>query len=224
MNVAVLTLTRDRLAYTQHCFDALHTNAGCHYHHYVFDQGSTDGTREWLVKEFKADRLHKVLLSKNNLGISRGINKLLGELDHDYDVVVKIDNDCEITIPFTLVDVADLVDDGYAILSPRVLGLNNPPAATGRFEVDGQSILDVPQIGGIFLAAPGWVYNAFRYDESGPVWGMDDVEICRWFRSRGGRVGYVESLTVNHYETTSGQHARYPDYFKRTLAEGKPGL
>jgi GT2 family glycosyltransferase len=46
MNVAVLTLTRDRLPYTQHCFATLKENAGCDYDHIVLDQGSTDGTAE----------------------------------------------------------------------------------------------------------------------------------------------------------------------------------
>jgi GT2 family glycosyltransferase len=224
VNVAVLTLTRDRLAYTQHCIDTLRTNAGCHYHHYVFDQGSDDGTREWLVSEFKADRFHKVLLSKKNIGINRGINKLLDELDDDYDVVVKIDNDCEVTVPFTLGDVADLVNDGYAILSPQVLGLNNPPSPVGRFEINATPILEMTHVGGIFLAAPGWIYNTYRHRPDAPLYGSDDGDVCVWFRQHGGRVGYVENLTVNHYETTNGQHARYPEYFKRTLAEGKPSL
>ena len=56
------------------------------------------------------------------------------------------------------------------------------------------------------------------------MWGMDDAHICREFRSGGGRCGYVKRLEANHYETTSGQHARYPEYFERTLAEGKPSL
>ena len=84
--------------------------------------------------------------------------------------------------------------------------------------------MDIPQIGGIFLAAPASVYLEYRYPEAGPVWGMDDAHICHWFRQQGGRCGYVKRLSANHYETTSGQHARYPEYFARTLAEGKPSL
>ena len=64
--------------------------------------------------------------------------------------------------------------------------------------------------------------NAGRLSQR--VWGMDDANVCHWYRAQGGRCGYVTRLTANHYETTSGQHARYPEYFARTLAEGKPSL
>ena len=49
---AVLTLCRDRLAYTQHCFETLRDNAGCDFDHFVLDQGSMDGTDEWLEQQF----------------------------------------------------------------------------------------------------------------------------------------------------------------------------
>jgi len=34
----------------------------------------------------------------------------------------------------------------------------------------------------------------------------------------------VKRLEAWHYEGTSGQHDRYPDYFARTLVEGKASL
>jgi hypothetical protein len=110
------------------------------------------------------------------------------------------------------------------LLSPRILGLNNPPPVTRELRIGNETILDIPQIGGIFLAAPAWVYDEFSYSEDVPPWGVDDVEICAWFRRQGGTCGYVKRLEAWHYEGTSGQHQKYPDYFARTLAEGKPCL
>lgn len=222
MNVAVLTLVRDRLEYTKHCFAALREHAGCDYDHYVLDQGSAFDTRRWL---YQTERDYTRLITlPGNIGIARGLNHLIDRLDV-YDVVVKIDNDCELTEPNTLRDICQLVmDDGHTMLSPRILGLNNPPRATGIFLIGEDEIQDIPQIGGIFLAAPAAVYDTYRYPEDGPVWGMDDANICAWYRHNGGRCGYVTRFTANHYETTSGQHARYPEYFERTLAEGKPSL
>lgn len=222
MKVAVLTLTRDRLDYTQHCFARLHEFAGCDFDHYVLDQGSTDGTKEWLDDELMEDRVVGVVSYPENIGISAGMNELLTHIeDVAYDVIVKFDNDCELTQPNTLADVAALTFNGHTLLSPRILGLQNPPAARGEFDISGETILDIPQIGGIFLAAPGWIYRYFRFNEANPVWGGDDVELCRWFRSQNGRCGYVKRLEASHYETTDGQHNRYPDYFQRTRDEGK---
>jgi GT2 family glycosyltransferase len=215
MKIAVLSLTRDRLDYTRHCFESLAENAGCGYDHFVLDQASTDGTRAWL-ETFEAD----VIFSPTNIGISPGLNRLLDHINPmNYDVIVKYDNDCELTQPDTLRDVCRLVDDAGAILSPRIMGLRNPPAATRELAIRDDVILDVPQIGGIFLAAPAWVYDDFRYSETNPPWGGDDVEICAWFRRQGGTCGYVKRLEAWHYETTDGQQERFPDYFVRKHAE-----
>jgi GT2 family glycosyltransferase len=218
----VLSLTRDRLEYTQHCFASLQERAGCDYDHFVLDQHSRDGTQAWLVQQEFAG----VVLRNENVGIARGMNVLLDFARQiaDYDVVVKFDNDCELTQPNTLRDVAALALEGECLLSPRILGLNNPPSMTGMFLIGSNRIMEIPQIGGIFLAAPASLYDAYRYPDDGPVWGMDDANVCSWWRMQGGRCGYVERLTANHYETTSGQHTRYPAYFQRTLVEGKPAL
>lgn len=217
-----MTLTRDRLAYTKHCFATLHEYAGCEFDHYVLDQGSTDGTREWLLFDWEDGE--DMILCPDNVGINRGMNRLLDWIsDRDYDVIVKCDNDCELTQPNTLRDIAELVaDDGRTLLSPRILGLNNPPLPTGSFHIGDEEIVNIPQIGGIFTAAPASLYREFRFDESRML--DDDVQLCWWWRGQGGRCGYVKRLEANHYETTSGQHARYPEYFARTLAEGKACL
>lgn len=214
MKLAVLSLTRDRLAYTKHCFDSLYENAGCEFDHYILDQGSQDGTRKALTA------YPNVVLLKHNIGISRGMNVLLEVIDgQGYDAVVKFDNDCELTEPDTLFTVARLAVEGNAILSPRILGLQNPPAVRGAFQIGTERILDIAQIGGIFLAAPAHVYDVFRFNPDNPTFGGDDVEICRWWRFQGERCGYIERLTANHYETTQGQQERFPSYFERKFTE-----
>lgn len=217
MRVAVLTLTRDRLGYTRHCFERLTELSGVPYDHYVLDQGSEDGTPDWLMRQ----SFRHVSLLPRNLGIVAGVNYLLTHVPvHQYDVIVKVDNDCELTQQNTLRDVCQLVmEAGDALLSPRILGLRNPPAATGEFTVAGETILDIPQIGGIFLAVPASIYTeGFRYDESNPA--EDDVQLCWWWRGQGGRCGYVKRLEVWHYETTDGQWKRHPEYFRRRVLEG----
>jgi GT2 family glycosyltransferase len=223
MKVAVLSLTRDRLDYTKHGFAKLEEFAGCEYDHYVLDQGSTDGTVEWLFEEWlPGPGLRYVDRQFENLGISRGMNALLEKVsERDYDVIVKFDNDCELTQENTLRDVARLALEGGCLLSPRILGLNDPPPVTRELRIGDEAILDIPQIGGIFLAAPAWVYDEFRYSENNPQWGGDDVEICAWFRRQGGTCGYVKRLEAWHYEGTRNQWERYPEYFERKFAEMK---
>jgi len=221
MKIAVLTLTRDRLWYTKHCFASLREFAGCEYDHLIFDQGSSDGTWEWLTEEYDWAYGGMAHREDENVGIGRGLNWLLGVFDEgaDYDVVVKFDNDCDLTQPNTLRDIAQLVVEGGCILSPRILGLKNPPQTIRTSLIGQERILEVPHVGGIFLAVQAGVFNEFRYSEHSPTWGGDDSEICQWFRSQGGTCGYVERLEAWHYETTEGQIARYPEYHERKLRE-----
>ncbi len=217
--VAVLSLTRDRLDYTKHCFASLHEYAGIAFDHFVLDQASEDGTQHWLEHEYDP---HTLALSPDNIGICKGLNVLIAEADlaDDYDIIVKYDNDCELMQPNTLRDVCALVDEGGCILSPRIMGLRNPPRPFRELAIGDETILDVPQIGSIFMAVPAWVYGEFHYDESKMIY--DDVDICAWWRGRGGTCGYVKRLAAWHYETTDGQHERYPEYFARRVAEGMP--
>lgn len=221
MRVCVLSLTRDRLAYTQHTFPMLQRNAGCDYTHVVLDQGSTDGTPEWLEETFPADQLH---FANTNLGICPALNLLLDEYvdPADYDVIVRFDNDCEVTMPGTLAAVCQVVNEhDDVILAPKVMGLRNPPASPGTFEL-GEHVVDETSIlGGVFMAIPSAVFtNGFRYDEGSPAWGGDEY-VTSWLRERGGRCGYLRPWEVWH--RTDQHWADHPAYFARKIAEGMPG-
>ena len=220
MRVAVLTLTRDRLDYTTHCFGTLAANAGCDYDHFVLDQGSTDGTQEWLLDNEALD----VTTLAENIGICRGLNLLLDESINakDYDVLVRFDNDCEVLQPDTLATVAGLALEHEAILAPRVLGLLNPPAVIGAVPMADHWIDITGILGGIFMAIPARLFSeyGFRYNEANPLYTGDEA-IVPWWQSQspGNFCGYVQGFAVNHYETTLGQRERFPEYESRKLAE-----
>jgi len=221
MNVALFTLTRDRLDYTKHCFEKLYEYAGRNFDHYVLDQGSTDGSEQWLVD---APYPLRLVLYGENIGIANGLNYLYdrSQAVARYDVIIHFDNDCELTQPDTIRDLASLVVEGQALLSPRILGLNNPPQPIRKLRIGDDVILDMPQIGGICLGVPGWVFEEFRYPDNLPKWGMDDATICKWWREQGGTCGYVERLEAWHYRTTQGQHEDHGWYFERRVKEGGP--
>ncbi|MCR4338823.1 MAG: hypothetical protein NUW01_02935, partial [Gemmatimonadaceae bacterium] len=213
-----MSLTRDRLGYTKACFEQLQALAGCPYDHYVLDNGSQDGTVEWLRDEYEP--CHGFLtLCDTNIGVSKGMNEMLNmarAFDHSYDVIVKFDNDCEILRRDTLATVCRLVHENPTwILSPKIEGLDSPPPVDHETEVGGERVYAMSMIGGIFMAVPASVYDTYRYDENNPVWGMDDVGLCAWWKSKGNRAGYLADWPANHYETTRGQRERYVEYFER---------
>jgi GT2 family glycosyltransferase len=222
VKVAVLTLCRDRLAYTKWCFQTLRDNAGCDYDHYVLDNGSQDETAAWLLAEQATGRLSGVLFQQENIGCTKGWNRLLEYWPPDpYDVVVCFDNDCEVVTPDTLVTVAWLAREYGEILAPRVQGLMHPPPTISTFQLGLHTIDETTILGNIFMAIPATLLTrgGFRWDERYAVWDGGE-SITQWHRDRGGRCGYVQGFEVNHYKTTEGQVADIPWYFRRRVLEG----
>jgi len=222
MRIAVLSLCRDRLDFTRHCFKTLHELAGCEFDHYVLDQASEDGSREWLHAEIDAGRLRHCVWQGNNVGVSRGINQLLEVVvPRGYDVIVKYDNDAELLCEDTLKVAAKVALEGW-IISPHIQGLDQTPIVEREEWVAGYRV-GVPNImGGIFMAAPASLYQTYRHDEKNPVWGMDDARIVEHWRAYGGEVGYLLDYPANHYLTTQGQHDAVQWYFDRRVTEGAP--
>jgi hypothetical protein len=222
MRVAVLSLTRDRLDYTKHCFATLEENAGCDFDHYVLDQGSSDGTPDWLAYEWRRRNYHRhtFVEAGTNLGIHRGWNHLrdLADVTGRYDFYVTFDNDCEVTIPDTLRTVCETAGDDW-ILSPRVEGLLNPPRTNIEMTVRHQRVGPYPAIGGIFRALPARFMRMFRFNEASPIWGKDEGDVGQAASAHGFGMGYLLDWSINHFETTAGQQAKYPDYFARKFAE-----
>lgn len=232
MNVITLTLTRDRLPYTVRCFAALRELAGIPFKHYILDQGSADGTPDWLESERKQRRLDGVVLSPDNIGIAAGINHLLDSYRRELaaaDVVVKFDNDALLETPGALRVACEVALARNALVSPRVNGLDNPPAEAAAPVaanlLDGKAVLATPmhQIGGIFTAYPAAFLQSWRWPEDDlPAWGRDDDLACKRAHLLGMETLYLEGFFVEHVETTAGQHRRFPDYFARRENEGGP--
>ena len=212
-----MSLTRDRLPYTQHCFGRLQQLAGREYDHYVLDNGSRDGTPEWL----RSQSFSAVVLEPENIGCCRGWNRLLELADPGtYDVIVTFDNDCEV-VTDNVLEVAELAARHEVILSPRVQGLLYPPPAINVFSLDGYDIEETMILGNIFMAIPTSVFTSggFRWDTRHQVWDGGE-SVTAWFRDRGGHCGYVAGFEVNHYKTTMGQVVDIPWYFERRVLEG----
>jgi hypothetical protein len=229
VRIAVLSLCRDRLAYTKHCFQTLRDLAGCDYDHYVLDQGSQDGTVDWLETEQESGGITDYYVVAENIGVSRGINRLLDWIHpENYDVIVKYDNDCELLVDGTLRVCAEIAAPGYWMMSPHIMGLNSPPVVereelmtTALFRKQPAYRIGIPNImGGIFMAAPASLYETYRHDESNPIWGLDDAKIVDYWRAQGGEVGYLLDYPARHFLTTAGQEQDdVGGYYTRKIAE-----
>ena len=216
MRVAVLTLTRDRLEYTKACFASLRENAGCDYNHYVYDNGSKDGTRKWLFAQ--SDLI--LSGSTGNKGYAYALNHLLRKAESHHDLLVTFDNDCLVKTPGTLKAVAEatLEADKPLFLSPLILGLRHRPSIIQTVGRIGKTAV----VGGIFRSIPPQaIRDGFRFNEDGPLCG-DEGPVIEYCARMGGWCGYLLDYEAEHYLTTDGQHADIPWYFERRVREGGP--
>lgn len=228
LKVAIFTLTYDRFEYTKKMYEAMKETAGYEFDWFPIDQGSTDGTTEWLkeLSEMAGNRVYPTFL-KENIGVAngwmRGVEAVRGK--GGYDIVVKHDNDClEITDGWLAVMVDLFERNKGLVLSPTVEGLEKTPGGVLRQRMDGQSpyvsindrILGVvPNLGGIVFASYLEMYNGFQFPDDLP--GNKDYYLSMAVKQKGFSLFYLEEYNCIHIDGTTGQIRKYPDYFKKTL-------
>lgn len=222
MRCAVFSLTRDRLLYSQHCFKTLREKAGYEFSHFVVDNGSTDGTFEWLHQNL--DSFQAVTFNSQNLGLCAGNNQALQMIRDSgiqYDLIAKFDNDAEVISDNIVAEMVDLYKQSKKpmLLSPRVTGISRQPARSYTQTAFSHPIGVTNHIGGLFAWCNADLYLQYTYPDNLPLASGDDSAFAYWVYQKKYIVGYVEDLVVNHFEGTEGQAVRYPQYFERKWRE-----
>lgn len=220
--VAVFTLCRDRLFYTQHCFRLLHEKSGYPIDHYIINNGSEDSTTEWLIDNLELFKY--VFFSEKNLGLCAGNNMALHLIRNSgikYDLIAKFDNDAEVISDNIVAEMVALYKQlkKPALLSPRVTGISKQPKRSYTVNDYSRPIGVTNHIGGLFAWCNADLYLKYTYPDNLPLARGDDSAFAYWVYQKKFIVGYVEDLVVNHFESSDGQFRRYPDYFSRKWKE-----
>lgn len=211
--VAIFTLTMDRLDYTKKMYSSMMKTAGYEFDWFVVDNGSKDKTVEFL--QGKAFRL---ATNSKNFGISKASNQALDRIKEDgpYDVIIKIDNDCQFLTNDWLKEIVDLLErNKMLIVSPRVEGLRDNPGGVPRtryFYIGHHFLGMAPHIGGICCAADAKIYENFRWEEEDFLHGEQDYVFSKYVTGQQKILAYMENLIVEHIDTTAGQLKTYPKY------------
>lgn len=243
LRVALYTLTMNRLEYTKRMAASIDKLAGYPFDWYVIDQGSTDGTQEWLksltrdqtaISSFRENETSSYVsrareklrykLYQENVGLAKGWNAIVDfiQKEGEYDIIVKVDNDAELMTEGWLAAMIDIYErNRTVILSPYVEGLDGSPGGVLRQRATGDSpylqINDrvlglVPNLGGIVFATPLSIWKDWTFDEL--YEGNKDMLFSQYARKNGFTCFYMEEYRVWHIDGTSGQHAKFPEYFK----------
>lgn len=218
-NIAIFTLTKDRLHYTKRTLLGLKKTAKGEFDHFIVDNGSRDGTAQFLTNN---PAFKHVILNRKNLGISKASNQALDVITYmgGYEYIIKVDNDCDFIDPNWLDGLLDVELEKPGIYSPYVGGLRENKGGAPRIGLE--NIANHPVgitrvLGGICTIAPAYLFKTFRFTEKGKpyIWGAM-AELCE---KSGLPCGYVEDVSVEHMDTTDGQEAKYPKYFIKRKEE-----
>lgn len=211
--IAVYTITRNRLDYTKQAFSSLERKAGHPYDHYIWDNGSTDGTYEWLK-----DHDYTVLHSEANVGQNVAANELLRTIREKggYTHILRFDNDCFIesdNLLAELIEACGLLEN-KAVVSPRVEGLNWNPDRFATKDLGKHEAGFVDIIGGICRLHPTILIDGFWFDVRQPMGFGEASQVARWCQKKVIALAYIETLVVNHGVSTKEQIEKDPHYFK----------
>ena len=223
--VAIFSITYDRLSMTEKSFYSLHKTAGYPFKHFIVDNGSTDGTQEYL-KSYAVKHPVNLTLNEDNKGISIASNQALDAMQEGRnkpDIIVKIDNDALFLTDGWLKRMVDLwKSNRMLVMSPYIQGLKDNPGGAPREEygmVKGEYLGLTRHIGGIVHFADARAYKNFRWSESDTLHGVQDLELSNYLRTKGYLHAYLENYYCEHMYGTEGQHKMFPEYFEKRKLE-----
>ncbi|MBA4387921.1 MAG: hypothetical protein C0404_08060 [Verrucomicrobia bacterium] len=225
--ISVITLTHNKLEVTRRCLPGLLAGSHAPLEIVVVDNGSTDGTVEWLAAFAKEARNSGVkfarILNKKNAGCSTARNQALEKargtkiVFADNDVTLRSRNWLQ-TLSQTLEDDACTAMAGPKLVYPRkpydiqfaggAVSKSGRVQFIGRGESNGDPRFNKRCEVQWFASACLMVRKAVLDDVGGfdeafnPVQ-FEDTDLCYRVRSRGYRIVYEPSAEMYHFESTT---------------------
>jgi len=206
MKIVVLTITCNRLDLTKRYLSELKRFAGMKFSHVIVDNGSDDGTVEYLTKLG-----YEIISLRENIGIHDamlvGIDYVIKK--YNPDVIVKFDNDCKILSENILLRIANFYNAGCKsrILAPldiRILPQQQPRVFKEVTERN-ERLRYSEHVGGIFLWMPR---EAAKLLLTNKLERNGDLFRGRFWISKGYDMIYMLDIQVDH-EGIGNQTSNY---------------
>ncbi len=194
--IVVITITCNRLELTKEWLFQLKEKAGYPFKHIIVDNGSNDGTVQWLLSQG-----YTVISLSKNIGIlkawKRGIQYAK---KFNPDFIIKFDNDCEIHSDNVLKEIMNFYNNGCdsyvsAPLDTMILEKQMPKEFKSCKE-RGYNLRYTTHTGGIFQVIPiraaEMLLNASEKEVGG------DLLRGRFWIKNGYDIVYFTDLKISH--------------------------
>ena len=218
--ITIIILTWNGLEYTRRCIESIraHTH-DIAYHLLVVDNGSSDGTLEWLRSQPEI----RVIANERNLGFARGNNQGMAATPPDHDVLL-LNNDTLIIQDHWLAHLSDVAHShpAYGIVGCTLLHTNGSLQHAGTYmptdsfwgcQIGGGEayIGQYPGVREVEGITGACMY--IRHDVRALLGGFDeaytsyfeDTDYCLRARQAGFRIVCTGGVQVVHFENTSAR-------------------
>jgi len=198
--VLIITITRNRLETTKKFIKELREKAGYDFKQIVVDNGSKDGTVEWLKENG-----FEVVENKENVGIIKawvqGVNYARSQ-GFDADYIGKFDDDCKIETENILASMMSFFlenGDDYVIapMDLNILPDYVPAKVRDEEKLGSFDVRITTHTGGMFTLMSKAVYDLMANQNDGQ--GIDkDINRGGFWRQNGIFSVYLKKLKTYH--------------------------
>jgi GT2 family glycosyltransferase len=192
MKIAAVTITYNRLELTKKTVDSFYSKTNVDYHLFV-DNGSTDGTQEYLKSKFDHVPLDK------NYGITEAFRVGVERLK-DFDFILKLDNDIETVTDQIIEKMLKFyeLNGTKFVCSPVDLNLdpNYAPRSFGKGNLNGYNVSYVSHTGGAFQMIP--IDICLKLMEDYHHFKLGDQAIGGFYQANNYKPVYLTDLEMRH--------------------------
>lgn len=206
--VAIYTITFNRLEYNKRFLKEIKKYLEIPYDHFIVDNGSRDGTAEFL--KTTPYKVKKIIFNKENKGLAGAQNQVLDAIGNKYDYIVSIAPDIEFVTKALLKELIKVsrafkdqivlspyINYGEAMHEKNFLKNRNLERYAYK-QVKGHKVGLTKHVGGMFRFAHSKIYQIYKYDEKSPAYFSDDYLFSQQVNKKGFLQGYVEDIIAVH--------------------------
>jgi GT2 family glycosyltransferase len=216
MTTSIIILTWNRLELTQRTLKSVFANTTVPFRLIVVDNGSSDGSIEWL-REMPQDhplcQSYDFIFNDRNMGVAGGRNqgmKLSNEKYND-DWVAILDNDVEVPAGW-LAEAQDIMSAN----SQLFIGVNAEGVKYPLIKRCGKEFQfkERGNAGGACLIIPKKLFGDIGYFTiEYRLYGEEDSDYSWRARCKGWEIGYIKDMAIHigEGEADTGEYRKYKD-------------